>query len=228
MERVITTDFSTPCCAKTADAVARVWAGLHRACAALLLGVLLALLGWCVGPRVAQAQQITPEISAMQVMRSDEGLQLSANLRFDLPLPIEDALRQGIPMYFVAEAVVRKERWYWSDQEVGTARRYYRLSHQPLTRRWRLYVSNTAFSSAGAGLSLGQSFEHLDDALAAIQRIYRWQIMDEPLNSVAGVSVQLRFRLDLTQLPRPLQIGVLGRSGWNLQIARTQLLEAEP
>lgn len=181
-----------------------------------------------MGPRVAQAQQITPEISAMQVMRSDDGLQLSANLRFDLPLPIEDALRQGIPMYFVAEAVVRKERWYWSDQEVGTARRYYRLSHQPLTRRWRLYVSNTAFSSAGAGLSLGQSFEHLDDALAAIQRIYRWQIMDEPLSSAAGVSVQLRFRLDLTQLPRPLQIGVLGRSGWNLQIARTQLLEAEP
>ena len=44
----------------------------------------------------------------------------------------------------------------------------------------------------------------------------------------SGVSVQLRFRIDLSQLPRPLQIGALGRSGWNLQLSRTQMLEDAP
>ena len=40
--------------------------------------------------------------------------------------------------------------------------------------------------------------------------------------------VQLGFRIDLSQLPRPLHIGVLGRSGWDLALLRSQWLVAEP
>ena len=228
MDSVTTMDFSTPCCAKQLEHRIHNDCGALRVLRLCVLLLVIAVVLSMVGARAAQAQQLAPEISSMQLERTDEGLQLSATMRFELPSQIEDALRQGIPMYFVAEAAVKKERWYWSDQDLNVAKRYYRLSHQPLTRRWRLYVSNTAFSSAGAGLSLGQSYDHLEDALAGIQRIYRWKIMDEALSSSSGVSVQLRFRLDLTQLPRPMQIGVLGRSGWNLQISRTQLVEGSP
>ena len=79
----------------------------------------------------ARAQQAVPEIQSMQVERADDGLMLSANLQFELPLQIDDALRQGIPIHFAAEAVVQKERWYWSDQVLASANRYSRLSHQP-------------------------------------------------------------------------------------------------
>ena len=165
----------------------------------------------------------------IEVTRTEEGVFLSANLQFELPAQVEDALRQGIPMYFIAEAQVQRERWYWSDQQLGTATRYYRLTHQPLTRRWRLHISNTAFAGSGTGLALGQTYEQLEDAMAAIQRISRWKILDAAqLSSNSGVFVQLRFRVDLSALPRPLQIGALGRSGWNLQLARTQVLEAAP
>ena len=191
----------------------------------MVLGVMLVLSSWLV---TARAQPAAPEIRGMQVERADDGLLLSANLQFELPLQIDDALRQGIPIHFVAEALVEKERWYWSDQVLASTSRYYRLSHQPLTRRWRLHVSSTPFSSVGTGLSLGQSFEHLGDALAVIQRIYRWKIMEEPPSSLSGATVQLRFKVDLTQLPRPLQIGVLGRSGWNLQMTRSHTMEASP
>ena len=178
---------------------------------------------------LARADTVPPDISSMQVTRTDEGVFLSANLQFELPGQVEDALRQGIPMYFIAEAQVQRERWYWSDQQLGTATRYYRLTHQPLTRRWRLHISNTAFAGSGTGLALGQTYEQLEDAVAAIQRISRWKILDAAqLSSTSGVSVQLRFRVDLSALPRPLQIGALGRSGWNLQLARTQVLEAAP
>ena len=177
----------------------------------------------------AHADTVIPDISSMQVTRTDEGLFLSANLQFDLPGQVEDALRQGIPMYFVADAQVQRERWYWSDQQLGVATRYFRLTHQPLTRRWRLHISNTAFTSSGTGLALGQTYEQLEDAVAAIQRINRWKILEPAqLSSTSGVSVQLRFRVDLSSLPRPLQIGALGRSGWNLQLSRTQVLEAAP
>lgn len=224
---VTTTASSTLCCKRRADLRPRTrppaWPFLVvRLVRATLLAMLLAGLGL-----LARADSQPAEITTMQLERSDDGLLLSANLQFELPYQIDDALRQGIPMYFVAEAQVQRERWYWSDQQLATTSRHYRLSHQPLTRRWRLHVSNTAFSSAGLGLALGQTFETLDDALSAIQRISRWKIMDAaPTQS--GVSVQLRFRIDLSQLPRPLQIGALGRSGWNLQLSRTQLLESAP
>ena len=177
----------------------------------------------------AHADTVVPDISSMQVTRTDEGVFLSATLQFELPGQVEDALRQGIPMYFVADAQVQRERWYWSDQQLGVATRYFRLTHQPLTRRWRLHISNTAFTSSGTGLALGQTYEQLEDAVAAIQRINRWKILEPgQLSSTSGVSVQLRFRVDLSSLPRPLQIGALGRSGWNLQLSRTQALEAAP
>ena len=177
----------------------------------------------------AHADTVIPDISSMQLTRTDEGLFLSANLQFELPGQVEDALRQGIPMYFIADAQVQRERWYWSDQQLGVATRYFRLTHQPLTRRWRLHISNTAFTSSGTGLALGQTYEQLEDAVAAIQRINRWKILEPAqLSSTYGVSVQLRFRVDLSSLPRPLQIGALGRSGWNLQLSRTQALEAAP
>lgn len=224
---VTTTVSSTPCCKRRADPPQRAWSPawlrlLARLAGALLLAGMLAGLGL-----QARADALTAEIGPMQLDRSEDGLLLSANLHFELPYQIDDALRQGIPMYFVADAQIQRERWYWSDQQLATASRHYRLSHQPLTRRWRLHISSTPFSSSGLGLALGQTFESLDDALASMQRISRWKIMDTaPTQS--GVSVQLRFRIDLSQLPRPLQIGALGRSGWNLQLSRTQMLEDSP
>ena len=194
----------------------------------MLCACVLVLL-FCAVALPSRADTVGPDISAMQLSRTDEGLFLSASMQFDLPSQVEDALRQGIPMYFTAEAQVQRERWYWSDQQLGTATRYYRLTHQPLTKRWRLHISNTAFASSGTGLALGQSYDQLDEALGAIQRISRWKILEPAqLSATSGVSVQLRFRVDLSALPRPLQIGALGRSGWNLQLARTQVLEAAP
>ena len=194
----------------------------------MLCACVLVLL-FCAVALPSRADTVGPDISAMQLSRTDEGLFLSASMQFDLPSQVEDALRQGIPMYFTAEAQVQRERWYWSDQQLGTATRYYRLTHQPLTKRWRLHISNTAFASSGTGLALGQSYDQLDEALGAIQRISRWKILEPTqLSATSGVSVQLRFRVDLSALPRPLQIGALGRSGWNLQLARTQVLEAAP
>ena len=41
-------------------------------------------------------------------------------------------------------------------------------------------------------------------------------------------NVQLAFRLDMSQLPRPFQISALGRNGWNLALERRQRLTVEP
>ena len=120
---------------------------------------------------------------------------------------------------------MRRDRWYWSDRVVAEATRYLRLSYQPLTRRWRLSTSSVPFTNSGLGVVLGQNFDELDEALSAMRRVIRWRIGDaDVLEPDAAHTVQLRFRLDMSQLPRPLQIGAVGRSDWNLLVFRSQRL----
>lgn len=161
--------------------------------------------------------QIATEISPFQVERLDDDIVVSAQVLFELPAAVEDALVKGIPMFFVTEAQVLRERWYWYDKKVVSMQRHMRLAYQPLTRRWRLNVTAGAGRDASLGFALNQTFETLGEALPAIKRISRWKIAEVSEFDI-GVKyrVDFSFRLDLTQLPRPFQIGALGQSDWDL------------
>ena len=108
-----------------------------------------------------------PEVSEMKLERTGAGLYLGTTMQFVLPELAQDALYKGIPMFFVAEAQVLRDRWYWSDRRVAEATRYLRLSYQPLTRRWRLNVSTASITNSGLGVVLGQNFDEYADALSA-------------------------------------------------------------
>lgn len=195
---------------------------LERIGACLLL--LLAL--WWAAP-AARAQPPAADVTQLQVERTDEGVLLSATVQFELPHAVDDALAKGIPMFFVAEASVYRDRWYWYDKRVTLASRHMRLAYQPLTRRWRLQVSPTPIGQSG--LVLGQTFDTREEALAAIQRVSRWRIAEPgELDPEATHYVDFRFRLDVSQLPRPFQIGAVGQSDWNILAVRTQRLQADP
>ena len=168
----------------------------------------------------ARAQVGSVDVVHMAVERNDEGVYLTAQMRFELPNAVEEALMKGIPMSFVAEAVIFRDRWYWYDKRVALTSRHLRLAFQPLTRRWRLQVSSAPVGQAGLGL--GQTFDTRDEALAALQRISRWRIADaQALDPDTMHTVDFRFRLDMSQLPRPFQIGAVGQSDWNLSASRS-------
>jgi hypothetical protein len=210
---VTTTDFFTLCCKN----------GLISGALRLLLACVL-----LVAAAAAQAQALT-EITQLRLERSEDEWQLSAQLQFDMPAPVEDALLKGIPMVFVVSADVLRERWYWvSDKKVLSVERNMRLAYQPLTRRWRLNVNAGAPVSSGVGLALNQSFDTLAQALSAIKRIAKWRIADaSDIDGSAKHKVDFRFRLDLGQLPRPFQIGAIGQSDWDISAAVLVPLVAE-
>ena len=173
------------------------------------------------------AQSAAAEITQFQVERSDEGVVLSAAVHFELSQVIEEALHKGIPMFFVYEAVLYRDRWYWYDREIARATRHMRLSYQPLTRRWRLTISPTVIGNSG--VALGQSFDSQEEALAAVQRVSRWKIADAgDVSSEDRHNIHFRFRLDLSQLPRPFQIGAVGQADWSISVARNQPLAIDP
>jgi hypothetical protein len=202
--------------------------------ARLQLAVLEFVLLWvsaclCMGmPDVARAESTGAEVSQLQIERTAEGIFLSASVRFDLPTAVEDALLKGVPLFFVAEVDVYRDRWYWYDKRLLSAERHLRLAYQPLTRRWRLNVASGAITANSLGVALNQSFESLPEALAALRRVSRWKIADTAeIDPEQRHSVVYNFRLDLAQLPRPFQIGVLGQAEWNISASTTQRLSME-
>lgn len=223
MHKVDTTDFFM-LCLKSAQAMTEAWmrcqAWTQRLLQALLLNMIV-----CVGLVYADNAVLVDDF---QLQRSEEGIYLSTQLGFDLPPSLEDALTRGMPLGFVMQADVMRERWYWADKLVSRTERYVRLSYQPLSKRWRVYVSAQPIQSTGLGVSLGQSFESLADAMQSIQRVARWRVADSTaIDSSTKQRLEFRFKLDLSQLPQPLQFGALGGGGWGLEYIHSLRLQED-
>jgi hypothetical protein len=185
-------------------------------------------LVWATAFTPAWAQSGGVEFTQFKLDKTAEQLLLSSSVQFELPVAVEDALLKGVPVFFVAEVDIYRERWYWLDKKVAGPTRHMRLAFQPLTRRWRLGLSNGPMSASGQSSALTQNFETLAEALAAIRRISGWPVAElSELEAGAKYRLDYRFYLDLNQLPRPLQIGALGQSDWNLSTNLSQRLSLE-
>jgi hypothetical protein len=149
---------------------------------ALLLAALCAALP--VARAAAAANAAIAQLTQLRTQSAEDGIYLSANVDFELPNVVEDALLKGIPLFFVIEVEILRDRWYWTDQRVAAASRTIRLAYQPLTRRWRVNIGSGLVGSAS--------------------------------------SLRFSFKLDLSQLPRPFQIGVAGQRDWTIAIESTQ------
>ena len=176
------------------------------------------------------AQADTPvELQGLKLERQDTALYMSGAWQFEMPAALEDALLKGITLYFVTDVEISQERWYVYNQRVARAERHVRLFYQPLTRRWRVNISPQPFNVSGLGMSLGQSYDTAEEALGAVQRIVQWRLANiADINMDAKPTLSINFKLDLKQLPRPLQIGAAGHSDWNIGFSKTQRLELAP
>ena len=192
---------------------------------------LLLSIVWCLGcvlgmflqPAFAQS---TVQLTDPVLERGDDGVYLNATLDFSLSPGLEDALGRGLPLTFVLQAEVMRERWYWYDKKISLVERYFRLTYQPLSRRWRLHVSATPVQSVGLGVTLGNSYDSLTDAMSALQKINRWKVAEtQVLQKDVKQRLDLRFRLDLSQLPQALQFGNQASSDWNVNFDHSFRLE---
>jgi hypothetical protein len=161
----------------------------------------------------ARAQGI--DLVALALQRQDGALTLDFNARLQLSRTVQDALERGVPIYFIAEATVLRSRWYWRDERVARASRTWRLAFQPLTSTWRV----------GLG-AIGQSYATLPEALSAVTRLSGWKLAElSQIDPDARHYVEFSFRLDTTQLPGPMQIGLTGQADWVLRVERTLRVE---
>jgi Domain of unknown function (DUF4390) len=165
------------------------------------------LAGWLAAVSAVRAQGV--DLGSLELRRVEGALVLDFSARLTLSRAVEDALQRGVPMYFVAQAEVYRGRWYWRDERVSRVSRTWRLWYQPLTNTWRV--------SLGA---LAQSHASLSEAMAVISRVAGWRLAEPgQIDPELRYYVEFSYRLDNTQLPRPMQFG-LGND-WTLGVERT-------
>lgn len=180
---------------------------------------LIALWVWALSLAApAWAQGV--EVLELRAFRDEASVSLDYQLRVTLPPAVEAAVMRGVPVYFSAQATLWRPRWYWRDERAGRVSRDWRLSFQPLTSTWRI-------SQGG----LGQSFPSLAEAMSAMTRSTAWRIADaRDVEADGRHYLEFSWRLDTTQLPRPMQIslgGISGASEWSLGVERSVRVVAD-
>lgn len=162
----------------------------------------------CLALAAPAARAEGVDLTGISTSRTEEGLDLSFSTRFELPRAAEDALMKGVSLYFVAEVSLQRKRWYWRDARVAKVSRGWRLYWYALTRQYRV-------SSGG----LTQSFNNLPDALASLRGVSGWRIAEaRELDEDGNHYLEFAYRLDTSQLPKPMQIGLSVGQGWNLSV----------
>ncbi len=174
----------------------------------LLIGA-FALIGFSGGyPQNAHAVEATLMKAELSLDEPGErpGLFVASSFEFDLPHALSEALHRGIALYFVHEFRLSKERWYWFDKTKIESRFMIRLAFDPLTRRYRLSYNG-----------LSHSFDTLEQALPYIKSIRRWRVApSDVIRNTDDYVAEIRFHLDATKLPKPMQVVNAGSSDWNI------------
>ena len=177
-------------------------------------GLLALLLAWAglLGPST-WAQNV--ELPTVRTSRGEGTLDLEFAVRVSLPRAVEDALHRGVPVYFVAEAQLLRNRWYWRDERVARVQRTWRVAYQPLTGNWRV----------GLG-GLNQTHASLTEALTAASRSAGWKLADlAQLDPDKSYYLEFSYRLDNTQLPGPMQFALGGQNDW--AVGGSRVIKAE-
>jgi len=154
---------------------------------------------------VARADVV--EVKEADLRLEDDQYVLNAEFELALSPTVEEALRKGIPLYFVLEFEVNRPRWYWFDERLVSTQVTYRVSFSALTRQFRL----------SSGLFV-QNLATVDDVIRLLSRVRgRPVARQEELPKGSAYEASVRFRLDSAQLPKPLQVSAIAARDWQLQ-----------
>ena len=195
-------------CAATRDGEIQPGAPRRPGWLAAALLALALLLAWAPAARAAD-----PELTSFELTHGEDGVFLSYAVNLELSRSVDDALSKAVPLFFVAEAELFRNRFYWRDQRIGYAIRRWRIVFQPLTSTYRVTFDG----------GLSQNYTTRAEAFAAISRSARWKIAEGPqIDENSRQYVEFSYKLDTSQLPRPMQIGIGGEKDWAMSVQRTQ------
>ncbi len=163
-----------------------------------------------LGMSGAQAAGKGLDFRFQEIVPVDQVYVVNASLEMQPNSRLEEMVASGVSIPFQAEFTLTRSRWYWLDETLVERDLDFRISFHALTRQYRLSVG-----------SIHRSFSSFEDALRALLSIRNWSVIDRSrLTPGETYKASLRFRLDMSQLPKPFQVVVFGNrdldvtTGW--------------
>lgn len=146
-------------------------------------------------------------ILSAHTYRHDRVYYLDAQAHTRLDGKLRDALNSGVTLLLVYDIrVLRPGVWWWNGGTIATLRQRYRLSYQPLSQRYLVDNLNSG---------VNQSFAQLRDALAFIDRLQGFPLLDQSLlPKDRNVVADVRLRVDTADFPLPLRVRAFFNSAW--------------
>lgn len=170
----------------------------------MMLRLLLVLLLLCSPFLGEPAQAASPAVTRIEPRIERDRLLIDADVDFELNSQLRDAAQRGVPLYFTADAIITRNRWWWFDRTEVDTQMTWRIVYNALTRQWRVGVGELTLPVSS-----------LDDAMDVMRRIRNWDVgSTEGLDVGTHYTGQMRLRLDTALLPRPFQVNALNNSSW--------------
>lgn len=167
------------------------------------LAATLLAAAWGV-PLAATAEGIT--LLKAQLNLHGEIWQLAGGYAIDLSTTLEDALRRGVQLTFVQTFRATRPRSYWFSEDIAEVSRVLRLSYNALLRQYYTTVSGHTTSHPA-----------LEDALDFIGDFNDWAVLHQSqINRKHQYVLAVRMYLDVSQLPKPLQVNAVASQRWQL------------
>lgn len=155
----------------------------------------------CIAPIHAHAQSVGDhgliDVRSAQLRDSENGWELSADAEIALSREIRQGLDSGVPLQFIVDFRIKRERTLWLDETLLESEHRFSLIYYVLTRHYRLQSVTTKKSRNYRSLLAA-----LDD-LGNIQSL----MVDRPdgFDGAGSLTGHVSVRLDGKALPLPLQ-----------------------
>jgi hypothetical protein len=166
----------------------------------LLIGLLAPLAMLSAYAEGIRMQQV-------DVVQQGELFHLVGGFEIQLSSTLEDALRRGVQLSFVQAVEAERSRDWWLAEGLSDLERTVRLSYNALLRQY--YVTLNGISTA---------HDSLADALRTVGDLREWAVVSvKQMKRRSDYKIYVRMYLDISQLPKPLQVNALASSGrWQL------------
>ncbi|MGB1108889.1 MAG: DUF4390 domain-containing protein [Gammaproteobacteria bacterium] len=155
--------------------------------------------------KAADASIVIREVGARQ---DGHALIVQPELTLSLTDAATEAVISGIPITLAIDSRLMRARAYMWDELVASSEDYIQISYHALSRRFLLHQTQS---------NSHRIFRHLDQVLASLATPESLRLaLDEPLDPEERYYGTLRISLDVSQLPRPLQLPAYLTSDWRL------------
>lgn len=152
-----------------------------------------------------RAHAAEPKVLSIDPIVRDGSLEIDADFEFELNDQLREAAQRGVPLYFTADLIITRQRWWWFDEALVDTNRTWRVVYNALTRQWRAGAGELSFPAAS-----------LDDAMSVVRHIRSWRVAKaSQFEDNVNYEGQVRLRLDTSLLPRPFQVNALNSSSWS-------------